>query len=121
MKCKLGNQGYTRMTTPLLIVLFVLILIPFVEPYIRYFGLLTHTNSVIKANEGKPTIIKNEIKSYAEKKKIPLLEENLTVYRGKKTVLKERKTVKVNIYWSDEIDYFGYYQIPVNFVINETY
>ncbi len=121
MKYKLDNQGYMKMMTLLLIVLFFLILIPFVQPYIRYFALLTHTNSVLKANEGNPTLIKKEIKSYAEKKKIPLLEENLTVFRGKKTVFKEKKNVKVKIYWTDVIDYFGYYQKPLTFVINDEF
>ncbi len=111
-----------RMMTLLLIVLFFLILIPFVQPYIRYFALLTHTNFMIKAKEGNPTLIKKEIKSYAEKKKIPLLEENLTVFlTGKKKLFKDRKNVKVKIYWTDAIDYFGYYQVPLTFVINDEF
>ncbi len=114
MKYKLGNQGFLKMSHLLLIVLFSLIVIPLAQPFIRYYSLSWHTDFMIKANPGNPAIIRKEIISYAEKKRIPLLERNLTVFR-------EKKKVKVEIYWTDAIDYFGYYQKPLTFTIIDEY
>ena len=114
MKYKLGNKGFIKMVHLLLIVLISLIVIPFAQPFIRYYSLSWHTDFMIKANPGNPMIIRKEIMSYAEKKRIPLLGKNLTVSR-------ERRKVKVQIYWTDAIDYFGYYQKPLAFIINDEY
>ena len=114
MKYKLGNKGFTRRVYLLLIVLLLLIAIPFAPPYYRYYGLLWHTNNTIKINAGNPSIIRKEIMSYATKKGIPLISENLTVTR-------EKNNVKVKIYWVDTVDHFGYHQKPVTFVINDEF
>jgi hypothetical protein len=52
--------------------------------------------------------------SYAMRKKIPLLSENLTVS-------KEGRKVKVKIYWTDAVDHFGYHQKPVTFIIKDEF
>ena len=114
MKYKLGNQGYIRMTHLLLIVLLLFILIPFAQPFNRYYAFLWNTNKILKMNSGNSPIIRKEIMSYTKKKMIPLIEKNLTLSRDK-------RKVKVKIYWTDSIDYFGYYQKPLTFVINDEF
>ena len=114
MKYKLDNQGYIKMAHLLLIVLLLLILIPFAQPFNRYYALLWNTNKIIKMNSGNLPTIRKEIMSYTVRKKIPLIEKNLTLSR-------EKRKVKVKIYWTDVIDYFGYYQKPLTFVINDEF
>ena len=114
MKYKLGNQGFIRIGQLLWISLFLLVVIPFTQPYNRYYSLLWHANIVIKANVGNPTKMREEIISYANKKNIPLYGKNLTFSR-------ENKKLKVKIYWTDKIDYYGYFQKPLTFIINDEY
>ena len=114
MNCVSGNQGITRRVYLLLIVLLLLITVPFAPPYYRYYGLLWHTDNVIKMNAGNHEIIRKEIQSYAMRKKIPLRNENLIVSR-------EGRKVKVKIYWTDAVDHFGYHQKPVTFIINDEF
>ena len=114
MKYISGNQGFTRRVYLLLIVLLLLIAVPLALPYYRYYGLVWHTNNTIKMNAGNPKVIRKDIMSYAMRKKIPLLNKNLAVSR-------EGRKVKVEIYWTDAVDHFGYHQKPVTFVINDEF
>lgn len=114
MKYISGQQGFTRRVYLLLIVLLLLIAVPFASPYYRYYALMWHTNNTIKMNAGNHKIIRKEIMSYAIRKKIPLLNKNLTVSR-------EGAKVKVEIFWTDAVDHFGYHQKPVTFIINDKF
>ena len=114
MRYKLGNEGFTRRVYLLLIVLLLLIAIPFAPPYYHYYGLLWHTNNTIKLYAGNQSVIRKEIMSYATRKGIQLISENLTVSR-------EGTKVKVNIYWVDVVDHFGYHQKPLTFVIHDEF
>lgn len=114
MKYKFNNEGFIRLVHLLLIGLLLLILIPLTQPYYRYFMLLWHTNNSIKLNAGNMTTMRKEIMAYAKEKKVPLLDRNLIIST-------EDTTVKVKLYWTDSIDYYGYYQKPLKFVINDEY
>lgn len=114
MKYKLGNQGFIRMKHLLLIVLLLLIFIPIAQPFSRYCAFLWNTNKILKLNSGNSQIIRKEIMSYTKNKKIPLIENNLTLSR-------EKRKVKVKMYWTDPIDYFGYFQKPLTFFINDEF
>ena len=114
MKYRLTSQGYIKIGQLLLIALLLLVTIPLAKPYVRYYALLWHTNIVVKANVGNSRVMRNDILSYSKKKNIPLLGRDLTF-------TKEGKRVKVQLSWIDKVDYFGFYQTPLKFVINDEY
>jgi hypothetical protein len=60
-------------------------------------------------------VIKSEIMKDAEELHVPLDEENLSV------VVTPTKIVKVRATWSETVDFWGYYQKQLDFVMETEY
>ena len=99
--------------------LFILVAIVFVgisfsKPYYRYYTLGSHTRDFLKTEIGNIDKIRQNVMSDAEELKVPLDEEDLDV-------VKEGKIIKIKATWSETVDFWGYYQKKIDFVMEEEY
>lgn len=112
---KIGDRGSVKVFFLLFIfVAAVFVGISFAKPYYRYYTLGSHTRDFLKTEIGNLDKIKQNVMSDAEELKVPLDEENVEV-------VKEGKTIKVKATWSETVDFWGYYQKKIDFVMEEEY
>lgn len=115
MRIKIGNKGFIRGLLLLaLVVAIAFVGISFGKPYYRYLVLGSHTRDIMKEEIGNADMIKERIRAEAKELNIPLQEDNLDVSI-------EKKTVKVDAHWSETVDFWGYYQKRLDFMIHEEY
>ncbi|MEW6109241.1 MAG: hypothetical protein AB1632_08790 [Nitrospirota bacterium] len=115
MICRIGNQGFIKGFFSLLIIVAVFFVgISFAKPYYRYYTLGSHTRDLLKTEIGNINQIRKEIMENAAELKVPLDEKNLEVFI-------DHKLVKVKANWSETVDFWGYYQKKIDFVMEEEY
>ena len=96
------------------LVAIVFVGISFAKPYYRYYTLGSHTRDFLKSDIGTIDSIRKNIMDNAEELKVPLDEEDLDV-----AIV--NKMVKVKATWSETVDFWGYYQKKIDFVMEEEY
>ncbi len=117
MKGKMGRQG--SVTTWLILVvcgLVVFVGITFGRPYIRYNTLRSHTKDILSSEISELPVIKQKILEEAKELDVPLKEENLELSKGLMS-----KIIKVKGTWSETVDFWGYYQKQLDFVMEVEY
>ncbi len=112
---KMGNRGLIKGVLLLFILGAVVYAgVSFAKPYYRYHTLGSHTNNFLKTDVGDINAIRKNIMHNAAALNVPLVEKNLDV----KIV---DKFVKVRATWTDTVDFWGYYQKKIDFVMEEEY
>jgi len=115
MMKKIGNRGSIKGIFWLIILAaFVFVGISFSKPYYRYYRLSSNTSDFLKTDIGNVEEIRKHIMEDAAEMKVPLDEGNLDV-----SIVE--KIVKVKATWSETVDFWGYYQKKIDFVMEEEY
>jgi len=115
MKYQIGDRGSIKVILLILVLVAIAFVgISYAKPYYKYYTLGAHTRDFLKSDVGDVEMIKKDIMKNAEELKIPLTESNLSVI----IVL---KLIKVKATWSDTVDFWGYYQTKLDFVMEEEY
>lgn len=115
MKYQIGNRGSIKV----ILLILVLVAIAFVgmsyaKPYYKYYTLGSHTRDFLKSDVGQVEAIKQDVMKNAQELQIPLNESNLNV-----AIV--QKIIKVKATWSDTVDFWGYYQTKLDFVMEEEF
>ncbi|MFZ2197858.1 MAG: hypothetical protein WAV13_09010, partial [Thermodesulfovibrionales bacterium] len=111
MMKKMGERGFFKG----FFLLFVLVAVVYVgisfgKPYYRYHTLSSNTDDFLKTDIGNIEAIRKKVMKDAEELKVPLNEKN-------REVVIEQKIVKVKATWSETVDFWGYYQKKIDFVM----
>jgi len=115
MMKNIGDRGSFKGFLMLFILVAVVFVgISFAKPYYRYYTLSSHTDDFLKTDIGNVEAIRKNVMKDAEELKVPLDEKNLEV------VVVE-KIIKVKAAWSETVDFWGYYQKKIDFVMEEEY
>lgn len=115
MMKKMGDRGFVKGLFLLLILVAVVFVgISFSKPYYRYYTLGSHTRDFLKSDVGDINSIRKNIMDNAAELKVPLDEKDLDV-----SIV--NKFVKVKATWSETVDFRGYYQKKLDFVMEEEY
>lgn len=115
MMKKIGDRGFFKGFFCLLILVAVVFVgISFGKPYYRYYTLGSHTRDFLKSDVGDVIAIRKNIMENAAELKVPLDEKNLEV-------VVVDKIIKVKATWSETVDFRGYYQKKIDFVMEEEY
>lgn len=115
MKNRIGNRGFVKGILSLFILVAVVYTgVSFAKPYYRYYTLGSYTRDFLKTDVGNIEAIRENIMNNAEELNVPLVGKNLDV----KIV---EKFVKVKATWSETVDFWGYYQKKIDFVMEEEY
>ncbi len=117
MKRGLGNRGFVKLIFILLLLVGIAFVgISFGKPYFRYNTLRSHTKDILLSDLNSVELIKKNIMEDAAKLNIPLEEENLQV-----VLIPTSKIIKVKATWSEVVDFWGYYQKQLDFVMETEY
>ena len=115
MMKKIGNRGsVTGFFMLVILVAVVFVGISFAKPYYRYYTLGSHTRDFLKSDTGSINAVTKNIMENAAELNVPLDEENLEV-------VMVNKIIKVKATWSETVDFWGYYQKKIDFVMEEEY
>ena len=115
MRKKSGNSGGVKgLLSLVVLVAIVFVGISFGKPYYRYNTLASHTRDFLKTDTGNIDAIRKNIMDNAAELNVPLDEKNLEV-------VIDKKVVKVKATWSETVDFWGYYQKQLDFVMEEEY
>ena len=115
MMKKVGDRGSVKGFFCLFILVAVVFVgISFSKPYYRYYTLGSHTRDFLKSDTGDVNAIRKNIMDNAAELKVPLDENGLEV-----AIV--NKMVKVKATWSETVDFWGYYQKKIDFVMEEEY
>lgn len=113
MKHILSRQGFIRGFLSLLIIVAIIYVgISFGKPYYRYNTLRSHTKDVLLTGIDNVEAVKEKVLTDAAELQIPLKESNLEV-----TMVPMSKVIKVKATWSETVDFWGYYQKKLDFVM----
>lgn len=115
MMKKPGEGGFMKG----ILLFFVLVAIVFVgisfgKPYYRYNTLASHTRDFLKTDIGSIETIRKNIMKDAGELNVPLDEKNLDVSLSD-------KTIKIRATWEETVDFWGYYQKKLDFVMEEEF
>jgi len=112
---KIGNKGGIKGIFWLLVLVVVVFVgISFAKPYFKYYRLGSDTRDFLKSDIGNVEVIKKDIMKNAKELNVPLDESNVDVVIVK-------KLVKVKATWSETVDFWGYYNKKLDFVMEEEY
>ncbi len=112
---KIGNKGFVKGFLALCVLAAIVFVgISFGKPYYRYYMLGSDTRDFLKTDIGDVNAIRKNIMDKAEELNVPLDEQDLEV-------VIEKKIVKVKATWSETVDFWGYYQKQIDFVMEEEY
>jgi hypothetical protein len=112
---KVGNRGFVKGILSLgVLAALVFVGISFAKPYYRYYTLASNTSNFLKTDVGNIDVIKANVMKDAEELNVPLDENDL------KVVVVDRR-IKVKATWSETVDFWGYYQKKLDFVMDEEY
>jgi len=115
MMKKMGERGFFKGFFLLLILVAVVFVgISFSKPYYRYYTLGSLTRDFLKSDVGDINAIRKNIMDNAEELKVPLDEKDLEV-------VVVNKIIKVKATWFETVDFWGYYQKRLDFVMEEEY
>jgi len=115
MMKKIGDRGsITGFLWLIILVAVVFVGISFGKPYYRHMSFSSHTRDFLKSDIYDVGTIRKNILEDAEALKVPLDENNLEV-------VVKNKMVKVKATWSETVDFWGYYQKKIDFVMEEEY
>ena len=115
MMKNIGDRGsFTGFFALLILVAIVFVGISFGKPYYRYHTLSSHTGDFLKTDIGNIEAIRKNIMDNAAELKVPLDEKDLDV-------VLVNKIIKVRATWSETVDFWGYYQKKIDFVMEEEY
>ena len=98
----------------LLFAVVVLVAVSFGKPYYRYYSLGYDTKDFLEMETRNVSAIREKIVARAAELQVPLDESDLQI-----TV--EDKKVRVKAVWSDRVDFFGFYQKQLDFVMEKEY
>jgi len=98
----------------LILVAIVFVGISFSKPYYRYYTLGSHTRDFLKTDIGNIDAIRKNIMDNAAELHVPLDEKDLEV-------VVVNKIIKIKATWSETVDFWGYYQKKIDFVMKEEY
>jgi Tfp pilus assembly major pilin PilA len=116
MKFRMGKEGSIKSFFWMAVfIAIIFVAISFGKPYYRFNTLRSHTKDTLMADLGGADIIKKKIMEDAAELKVPLDEENLEV------VVTPTKITKVKATWSETVDFWGYYQKKLDFIMETEY
>jgi hypothetical protein len=115
MKYRIGEKGFVKgLFIVLIIAACAFVAISFGKPYYRSLMLGSHTRDLLKSELGNIEMIKKQTLDNAKELGIPLNEKNLEV-------VLDKKVIRVKATWSETVDFWGYYDKKLDFVMNEEY
>ncbi|PKL52331.1 MAG: hypothetical protein CVV37_01825 [Nitrospira bacterium HGW-Nitrospira-1] len=121
MMKKIGNRGFVKGVFLLFVLVAVVFAgISFGKPYYRYYKLGAFTKDFMKLDSGSigeygnTGGLRKNIMDNAAELNVPLSEKNLEI----KIV---NKFVYVKATWSETVDFWGYYQKKLDFVMEKDY
>ena len=113
MMKKIGNRGFVKGVLSLCILVAIIFIgISFGKPYYRFYALGSHTRDFLKTDVGDIDAIKKNVMKDAAELNVPLDEAALEV-------VSLNKIIKVKATWSETVDFWGYYQKQLDFVMEE--
>jgi len=113
MMKKIGNRGFVKGVLSLCILVAIIFIgISFGKPYYRFYALGSHTRDFLKTDVGDIDAIKKNVMKDAAELNVPLDEADLEV-------VSLNKIIKVKATWSETVDFWGYYQKQLDFVMEE--
>jgi hypothetical protein len=113
MMKNIGNRGSIKGFFWLIVlVALVFVGISFGKPYYRYYALGSNTLDFLKTDIGDIEAVRKHVIKDAVDLQVPLDEKDLEV-------VKVEKTIKVKATWSETVDFWGYYQKKIDFVMEE--
>lgn len=117
MRDGIGRQGFVKLFIIFLLVAAIAFVgISFGKPYYRYNTLRSQTKDILAMELGNNVPeIKKRILAEAAELNVPLDEENLDV------TYNASKITKVRASWSEVVDFWGYYQKKIDFVMETEY
>jgi hypothetical protein len=116
MKDGIGREGFVKLVlTLLLVVAIAFVGMSFGKPYYRFNTLRSHTKDILMGEPAIVDVLKKDIMKDAEELNVPLDEENLSV------VVTPKNIIKVKATWSETVDFWGYYQKRLDFVMETEY
>ncbi len=119
MMKKIGNRGsFKGIFLLLILVAVVFVGISFAKPYYRYYTLGSFTRDFLKSELGDVNNIRKDIMDNAADLKVPLDGKDLEVTE---VTVGTNKIIKVKATWSETVDFWGYYQKKLDFVMEEEY
>jgi hypothetical protein len=115
MSERIGREGFIKGIFVLLVIVStVFIGISFGKPYYRYNTLRSHTKDFLYLEITDLKAIRQKIMEEAKELQVPLNENNLSVVTF-------GKVVKVKAEWTEVVDFWGYYQKELSFVMQVEY
>jgi hypothetical protein len=113
MKKRMNSRGFIKGFFVLLVLLATAYAgISFGKPYYRYNTLRSHTKDLLLTEVGNIQSIRTKVLAEAAELKVPLKESDIQVTES-------QKVVRVKAAWSETVDFWGYYQKRLDFVIEE--
>lgn len=117
MRREIGEKGFVKTLLGLaLLVGLIFAGVTIATPYYRYYQLSSHTRDFLKTDIGDIGLIRKHVMEDAAELGVPLVDKDLAV-----TVDTVKKAVKVKATWTDSVDFFGYYQKSIDFVMEEDF
>jgi len=108
-----NRQGFIKGFLYLsIIVAIIFVGMSFGKPYYRYNTLRMHTKDLLLSGVVNIESIKKTVLAEAAELQIPLKESNLEV-----TMVSISKVIAVKAAWSETVDFWGYYQKELDFVM----
>jgi len=111
-----GREGFIKGFLYLLILVAVAFVgISFAKPYYRYNTLRSHTKDILMSEIVNVQTIKEQVLADAAELHIPLDGKDVEVS------ISNTKITKVRATWSETVDFWGYYQKTLDFVMEVEY
>jgi len=108
-----NRQGFIKGFLSLsIIAALIFVGVSFGKPYYRYNTLRSHTRDLLLSGVENVETIKERVLADAAELQVPLKESNLEV-----TMALQTKIIKVKAVWSETVDFWGYYQKELDFVM----
>ncbi len=112
----MGREGFIKGFLSLLVLVAVAFVgVSFGKPYYRYNTLRSHTKDVLMSETGNVQTIKEQVLADAAELHIPLGATDVEVS------INNLKVTKVRATWSEMVDFWGYYQKTLDFVMEVEY
>jgi len=115
MKNDIAGGGFVKSVLVLVVfVAFIYAGTAFGKPYFRYSALKSHTKELLQTEISDAEAIRVKVLAEAVELQIPLKDKDLEV-------TSQNKLVRVKASWSEVVDFWGYYQKKLDFVMEVEY
>lgn len=117
MKDRLNGRGNIQAILVIaLLVAVVFVLISYARPYYRYYTLKSFTHDELLMDVGAVNLIRQNVLRRAAQLGVPLAADNLDVNKDM-----VNKVITVKAHWTEDVDFWGYYNTKLHFDFEEKY